>query len=54
MLSAVSSTIDGASPARRDEMRATYKLEFRPPLGQSCARQIAAPYGISYQQVEKV
>jgi hypothetical protein len=29
-------------------------LEVRPPLGQSYAREIAARYGISYQQLENV
>jgi hypothetical protein len=27
---------------------------MRPPLGQSYAREIAARYGISYQQLEEV
>lgn len=32
----------------------TYRLEVRPPLGQSYAREIAARYGISYEQLENV
>jgi hypothetical protein len=36
------------------EIRRRYKLEMRPPLGQSYAREIAARYGISYQQLEDV
>ncbi len=54
IISAVSSPVDTALPIAGDEMLHTYKLEFRPPLGQSYAREIAARYGISYQQLEKV
>ncbi len=32
----------------------TYKVEVRPPLGQSYTQEIAARYGISYGQLEKV
>jgi hypothetical protein len=35
-------------------MGSTYKLEIRPPLGQSYAREIATRYGISYEQLENV
>ncbi len=50
IISVVSSPIvgDGA------ELKSTYKLEIRPPLGQSYAREIAARYGISYEQLENV
>ena len=34
-------------------IRRSYKVEFRPPLGLSFAREIAARYGISYEQLEK-
>ena len=52
VISIVSSPIepDGAA----DGLNRTYKLEVRPPLGQSYAREIAARYGISYQQLENV
>jgi hypothetical protein len=49
IVSAVSSPIDTGS-----EMNRNYKLEIRPPLGQSYAREIAAHYGISYQQLKDV
>ncbi|HET6821433.1 MAG TPA: hypothetical protein VFH34_02230 [Anaerolineales bacterium] len=50
IISVVSSPIEAAGA----EMRSTYKLEMRPPLGQSYAREIAARYGISYEQLENV
>ena len=50
IISVVSSPIEGNNA----EMRSTYKLEIRPPLGQSYAREIAARYGISYEQLENV
>ena len=34
-------------------LQRSYKLEVRPPLGQSYAREIAAQYGISYPQLEQ-
>jgi hypothetical protein len=52
--SVVSSPIDAAAQADGDEINPSYKLEMRPPLGQSYAREVAARYGISYQQLEKV
>ncbi len=54
IVSIVSSPADGSAPGAGDELLRTYKLETRPPLGQSYAREIAARYGISYQQLEKV
>jgi hypothetical protein len=48
----VSSPVDTDSQAIREGMECTYKVEIRPPLGQSFARQIAARYGISYEQLE--
>jgi DNA mismatch repair ATPase MutS len=52
IISIVSSPIepDGGG----DGLNRTYKLEVRPPLGQSYAREIAARYGISYGQLENV
>jgi hypothetical protein len=49
IVSAVSSPIDTGS-----EMNRNYRLEIRPPLGQSYAREIAAHYGISCQQLKVV
>ena len=54
IISVVSSPINIAVPGTGGESFATYKLEIRPPLGQSYAREIAARYGISYQQLEDV
>jgi DNA mismatch repair ATPase MutS len=53
IVSIVSSPIDAKSPNGAEGHR-TYKLEMRPPLGQSYAREIAARYGISYEQLEDV
>ena len=50
IVSVVSSPMETAGA----DGRASYRLEIRPPLGQSYAREIAARYGISYQQLEKV
>jgi hypothetical protein len=52
IISVVSSPIDADGQANTVETRHRYKLEMRPPLGQSYAREIAARYGISYQQLE--
>ena len=52
IISVVSSPIETAGKANDAEILHTYKLEVRPPLGQSYAREIAARYGISYQQLE--
>ncbi len=54
IISIVSSPVDVSMQANGLEMRRRYKLERRPPLGQSYAREIAARYGISYQQLEDV
>jgi len=54
IISIVSSPIDASMQAKGAEVNRTYKLEIRPPLGQSYAREIAARYGISYQQLEEV
>jgi DNA mismatch repair ATPase MutS len=50
IVSVVSSPVD-APGIEKDR---TYKLEMRPPLGQSYAREIAARYGLSYEQLENV
>lgn len=54
IISVVSSPVDTVLGANDVEVNRTYKLERRPPLGQSYAREIAARYGISYQQLENV
>jgi len=54
IISIVSSPIDASRPPNGADINHTYKLEIRPPLGQSYAREIAARYGISYQQLEDV
>lgn len=51
IVSVVSSPMD--TGLQGSEVIHTYKVEIRPPLGQSYAREIAARYGISYQQLEK-
>jgi DNA mismatch repair ATPase MutS len=53
IVSAVSSAVDTASQGVGNEVVRTYRVEIRPPLGRSYAREIAAHYGISYQQLEK-
>jgi hypothetical protein len=54
IVSVVSSPIDPTTPAIGVEANRSYRLEMRPPLGQSYAREIAARYGISYEQLENV
>ena len=54
IISVVSSPIEKVAKGTSAEVIPTYKLEIRPPLGQSYAREIAARYGISYQQLENV
>ena len=53
IVSVVSSPVDEGAPVKGADGNRTYKLEIRPPLGQSYAREIAARYGISYEQLEK-
>lgn len=53
IISVVSSSVDKASARSGAEIVRTYKVEIRPPLGQSYAREIAARHGISYKQLEK-
>jgi len=54
IISVVSSPIDASVQANGADVNRTYKVEIRAPLGQSYAREIAARYGISYQQLEEV
>jgi DNA mismatch repair protein MutS len=54
IISVVSSPVNTVGGTNGAEVDRTYKLEMRPPLGQSYAREIAARYGISYQQLEDV
>ena len=54
IISVVSSPIEAAGQANGTELNRSYKLEIRPPLGRSDAREIAARYGISYEQLEDV
>jgi DNA mismatch repair protein MutS len=54
IISVVSSPVDTVETTNGAEVSRTYKLERRPPLGQSYAREIAARYGISYGQLENV
>ena len=54
IVSVVSSAVEKAPQGAGDEIVRTYKVEARPPLGQSYAREIAARHGISYQQLEKI
>jgi len=54
IISVVSSPVDTGLQRTGNEVTRTYKVEARPPLGQSYAREIAARYGISYQQLEKL
>ena len=41
-------------PQRGKDIRRSYKVELRPPAGQSYAREIAARYGISYEQLHEL
>lgn len=59
IVSIVSSPVDPGPADANSEVPAaaiqrTYKVAARPPLGQSYAREIAARYGISYAQLEKM
>jgi DNA mismatch repair ATPase MutS len=54
VVSVVSSPIDASPQGNVADGVHRYKLERRPPLGQSYAREVAARYGISYQQLESV
>ena len=54
IVSIVSSPVESEEQANEDGVKRTYRLEVRPPLGQSYAREIAARYGISYEQLENV
>jgi DNA mismatch repair ATPase MutS len=54
IISIVSSPRETDTPANHAGVNHTYQLEVRPPLGHSYAREIAARYGISYEQLENV
>jgi DNA mismatch repair protein MutS len=54
IVSVVSSPVDAAVQADGTDIQQRYRLEMRPPLGQSYAREVAARYGISYRQLEDV
>ncbi|HSL28090.1 MAG TPA: hypothetical protein VK900_02725 [Anaerolineales bacterium] len=54
IISLVSSPMDAGTPENGARVKRTYRLEIRPPLGQSYAREIARRYGISYEQLENV
>lgn len=53
IISVVSSPIEEDQPIT-EEFHRSYKVEVRPPLGRSYAREIAARYGISFEQLEKL
>jgi DNA mismatch repair protein MutS len=52
IVSLVSSPVDEI-PTGEDAAKRNYKIEERPPLGRSYAREIAERYGISFEQLEK-
>ncbi len=54
IISVVSSPIDEDNSAVQSGVHRSYKVESRPPLGQSYAREIAGRYGIRYEQLEKI
>ena len=54
VISVVASPVEIADRKNGAGVSHTYRLEIRPPLGQSYAREIAGRYGISYEQLEKV
>jgi DNA mismatch repair ATPase MutS len=53
IISVVSSPVDVNLQLSIGEVKRTYKVEIRPPLSHSYAREIAARYGIGYEQMEK-
>jgi DNA mismatch repair protein MutS len=53
IVSVVSSPVEADGESSTGEIQRTYKVEARPPLGQSYAREIARRYGISYEQLEE-
>ncbi len=54
VISLVSSPIDEAPQGGTPGIKPNYRVEIRPPLGQSYAREIAARYGIRYEQLETI
>lgn len=53
VVSLVSSPVDGEHSSTKDIHR-SFKIEKRPPLGRSYAKELAHRYGISYDQLESV
>ena len=54
IISVVSSPVDTDTQSMKEKVECNFKVEIRPPLGQSYAREIAAQYGISYEQLESL
>jgi hypothetical protein len=52
-MSLVSSPFQPGPQTTREVIKRSYRVEVRPPLGQSYAPEIAARYGISYSQLVK-
>jgi hypothetical protein len=50
VVSMVASLVEETTPGDTDVKR-SYKVILSPPMGHSCARQIASLYGISYEQL---
>jgi DNA mismatch repair ATPase MutS len=50
--SLVSSPVD-EEPGGNGDIRRNYRIEARPPMGRSYAREIAVRYGIGYSQLEE-
>jgi hypothetical protein len=51
VISLVASPVE-EEPGSSGEIRRSYRIEARPPMGRSYAREIAARYGIGYSQLE--
>jgi DNA mismatch repair ATPase MutS len=51
VISLVASPVE-EEPGSSGEIRRSYRIEARPPMGRSSAREIAARYGIGYSQLE--
>ena len=48
------SQLSEASLEKGGQVKRSYRVEARPPMGRSYARQIAARYGIEYDQLERM
>ncbi len=53
IVSLVSSPLSADLNASEVDLHRTYKIEVRPPLGQSFAHEIAMHYGISFEQLQR-